>query len=157
MATLYPSVLDRRDPTPDNRLVLGKDAKIELIKSVPLFEDCSRRELREIAATADEVVVPAGYVLTKEGASGKELIVIVEGAAEVRRRGRKINDLGAGDFLGEIALISGAARTATVRTTQPTHALVLTGRAFRGLIKRIPSMQIKVLEALARRLPSEFD
>ena len=112
--------------------MLGKDAKMELIRSVPLFEDCSRKELREIAAAADEVVVPAGYVLTKEGASGKELVVIVEGAAEVRRRGRKINELGSGDFLGEIALISGSPRTATVRTTQPTHALVLTGQAFRA-------------------------
>ena len=136
--------------------MLGKDAKMDLIRAVPLFEDCSRRELREIAAVADEVVVPAGYVLTKEGASGKELVVIVEGSADVRRRGRKINDLGSGDFLGEIALISGAPRTATVRTTQPTHALVLSGQAFRGLVKRIPSMQIKVLEALARRLPTDI-
>ena len=104
MTTLYPGVLDQRDRTPDNRLMLGKDAKMELIRSVPLFEDCSRKELREIAAAVDEVVVPAGYVLTKEGASGKELVVIVEGAAEVRRRGRKINELGSGDFLGEIAL-----------------------------------------------------
>jgi CRP-like cAMP-binding protein len=137
--------------------MLGKDTKMELIRSVPLFEDCSRRELREIAAVADEVVVPAGYYLTKEGATGKELVVIVEGAAEVRRRGRKINELVSGDFLGEIALISGAARTATVRTTQPTHALVITGQAFRGLIRRIPSMQMKVLEALARRLPADLD
>jgi CRP-like cAMP-binding protein len=157
MTTLYPGVLDQRDRTPDNRLMLGKDAKMDLICSVPLFEDCSRKELREIAAAADEVVVPAGYVLTKEGASGKELVVIVEGAAEVRRRGRKINELGSGDFLGEIALISGSPRTATVRTTQPTHALVLTGQAFRRLVKSIPSMQIKVLEALARRLPSDLD
>jgi hypothetical protein len=103
MRTLYPGVLDPRDRTPDNRLMLGKDAKMELIRSVPLFEDCSRKELREIAAAADEVVVPADYVLTKEGATGKELVVIVEGAADVRRRGRKINELGSGDFLGEIA------------------------------------------------------
>ncbi|HEY8315441.1 MAG TPA: cyclic nucleotide-binding domain-containing protein [Gaiellaceae bacterium] len=136
--------------------MLGKDAKLDLIRSVPLFEDCSRRELREIEAAVDEVVVPAGYTFTKEGASGKELIVIVEGAAEVRRKGRKINELGAGDFLGEIALISGAPRTATVRTTQPTHALVLTGQAFRRLVRQIPSMQMKVLEALARRLPADL-
>jgi CRP-like cAMP-binding protein len=157
MTTLYPGVLDQRDRTPDNRLMLSKDAKMDLIRSVPLFEDCSRKELREIAAVADEVVVPAGYVLTKEGAAGKELVVIVEGAAEVRRRGRKINELGSGDFLGEIALISGSPRTATVRTTQPTHALVLTGQAFRRLVKTIPSMQLKVLEALVRRLPSDLD
>ena len=136
--------------------MLGKDAKMELIRSVPLFEDCSRKELREIAAAADEVVVPAGYVLTKEGATGKELVVIVEGAAEVRRRGRKINELGSGDFLGEIALITGVPRTATVTTTAPARMLVITARDFKSLLRRTPSIQLKILEALAARLPGEY-
>jgi len=135
--------------------MLARDSKVELIQAVPLFADCSRRELRAIAAAVDEVVVPAGYTLTKEGSTGKELIVIVEGAAEVRRRGRKINELGSGDFLGEIALVSGVPRTATVRTTTPTHALVLTAQAFRSLMRSTPSMQPKILEALARRLPDD--
>ena len=148
-------MLDQRDRTPDNRLMLGKDAKMDLIRSVPLFEDCSRKELREIAAAVDEVVVPAGYVLTKEGASGKELVVIVEGAAEVRRRGRKINELGSGDFLGEIALISGAARTATVTTTSEARILVLNDRGFRRLTKEIPSLQASVLKALSERLQAD--
>jgi len=137
--------------------MLAKDTKVALIAAVPLFADCSRRELRELAETADEVVVPAGYVLTKEGAFGREFVIIVDGAAEVVRRGRKINTLRSGDFLGEIALISRGPRTATVRTTVPTHALVITASAFRGLLRRIPSIQIKVLQALAERLPPEFD
>ena len=136
--------------------MLRKDAKIELIKRVPLFEDCSKAELRQIAETADEVDVPAGALLTKEGASGKEFVVIIDGAAEVRRRGRKINELGSGDFLGEIALISGAPRTATVKTTEPTRALVLTAQAFRSLMRRVPSIQLKVLAALARRIPDDL-
>jgi CRP/FNR family transcriptional regulator, cyclic AMP receptor protein len=136
--------------------MLRKDAKVELIGHAPLFADCSKRELREIASVADEVVLPAGTTLTKEGASGREFVVIVEGAADVRRRGRKINSLGSGDFLGEIALIAGTPRTATVKTTQQTHALVLTAPAFRSLVRRVPSIQVKVLEALARRLPDEF-
>lgn len=137
--------------------MLAKDTKVALIAAVPLFSDCSRRELRELAETADEVVVPAGYLLTKEGASGREFVIIVDGAAEVLRRGRKINTLRSGDFLGEIALISRGPRTATVRTTVPTHALVITASAFRGLLRRIPSIQLKVLQALAERLPPEFD
>ena len=137
--------------------MLGRDAKVDLLRTVPLFADCSRRELREIAATADEVVVPAGTALTREGASGKELVVIVDGAADVIRRGRRVNRVGSGDFIGEIAIVSGAPRTATVRTTVPTHALVLTARDFRTLLRRVPSIQLKVLDALARRLPDEFD
>ena len=136
--------------------MLAKDRKVELLASVPLFAECSRRELRQIAEAADEVVVPAGTVLTKEGSSGREFIVIVDGAAEVRRRGRKVNELGSGDFLGEIALVSRGPRTATVRTTQPAHALVITAPSFRSLLRRTPSMQWKVLEALAERLPPEF-
>jgi CRP/FNR family cyclic AMP-dependent transcriptional regulator len=135
--------------------VLKKDAKVELLSRVPLFAECSRRELREIAEAIDEVVVPAGYDLTKEGAAGREFVVIVEGAAEVRRRGQKVNELGDGDFLGEIALVSRGPRTATVRTTQPTHALVLTAPAFRSLLRRTPSMQWKVMQALAERLPPD--
>jgi CRP-like cAMP-binding protein len=140
----------------ENPGMLAKERKVELLASVPLFAECSRRELREIADAADEIVVPAGTLLTKEGSSGREFVVIIDGAAEVRRRGRKINELGAGDFLGEIALVSRGPRTATVRTTHPTHALVLTAPKVRTLLRRTPSMQWKVLDALAERLPPEF-
>ena len=132
---------------------LGHDAKTDLLKRVPLFSDCSKRELREISQHADEVTLPAGYELTREGASGRELVVIVEGAADVRRKGRKINTVSAGDFVGEIALITDVPRTATVTTTEETHALVLSRQDFRGLMKRVPSIQLKALEALASRLP----
>ena len=133
--------------------MLGRDAKISLLKGVPLFADCSKRELQEISRVADEVEVPAEYALTTEGAAGQELVVIVDGAADVRRGGRKINTVSSGDFVGEIALVTDVPRTATVRTTQPTHALVLPRRDFRALLKRVPSIQLKVLEALAGRLP----
>ena len=132
--------------------MLAREAKIELLKRVPLFEECSRRELREIAAVADEIVVPAGTALAREGKSGRELVIIVEGAADVTKRGRKINEVGGGDFVGEIAVVTDTPRTASVKTTQPTHALVLTRRDFRTLMKRVPTIQIKVLETLARRL-----
>ena len=85
-----------------------------------------------------------------------ELVVIVDGEASVTRRGRKINTVASGDFVGEIALVSDTPRTATVRTTTPTNALVLTRRDFRTLMKRVPSIQLKVLDALARRLPDQL-
>jgi len=135
--------------------MLRKDAKIELIRRVPLFENCSKQELREVAGVADEVDLPAGTTLTKEGSTGREFVVIVDGFADVRRKGRRVNTLGKGDFLGEIALVSGLPRTATVETTTPTRVLVLTDRAFRELLQRVPSMQFKILQALARRLPQK--
>jgi CRP-like cAMP-binding protein len=135
--------------------VLRKDAKLELLKSVPLFAKCSKRELALIASVADEVDLPEGKDLTREGASGREFVVIVEGAADVRRKGRRINQLGDGDFLGEIALLAGTPRTATVTTTTPVRALVLTGPAFKSLLRRTPAIQLKVLEALAERLPAD--
>lgn len=136
--------------------MLRKNAKLELIKRVPLFAGCSRRELEEIASIADEIHLPEGRTLTKEGATGREFLVLVEGTADVRRNGRRINTLGAGDFLGEIALVTGTPRTATVTTTSPARMLVVTARDFRSLLRRLPSMQLKVLEALAARLPDEY-
>jgi ATP-binding cassette subfamily B protein len=136
--------------------MLRKDAKIELLKRVPLFESCSKTELAKIAAVADEVSLPADRDLTKEGEPGREFVILVEGAAEVRRKGKVINQLSDGDFLGEIALVAAVPRTATVTTTWPSRILLLTDRSFRSLLRETPSLQTKVLSALASRLPPEF-
>jgi CRP/FNR family transcriptional regulator, cyclic AMP receptor protein len=135
--------------------VLRKDVKIQMISRVPLFAGCSKNELRQVASLADEIDLPAGMQLTKEGSSGKEFVVIVEGGADVHRRGQKLRSLGSGDFLGEIALVTGAPRTATVTTTTATRALVIAAPSFRTLLRNTPSMQLKVLDALASRLPPE--
>jgi CRP-like cAMP-binding protein len=134
---------------------LRKSVKIELIKRVPLFSRCTKTELAAIAGEADELVLPEGRTLSRQGATGREFVVIVEGSAEVRKNGRKINQLGAGDFLGEIALISGAARTATVTTTSETRILLLNDRGFRRLTKEIPSLHASVLKALSERLQAD--
>jgi CRP-like cAMP-binding protein len=134
---------------------LRKNAKIDLIKSVPLFSSCSKKELEAIASQADELTLPAGKTLTKQGDRGREFMVIVDGSAEVRKNGRKVNTLGSGDFLGEIALISGGPRTATVTTTSESDLLVLTDRAFRQLTKQMPSIHASVLKALSERLQAD--
>lgn len=131
---------------------LRKNAKIELIARVPLFGRCTKKELGAIAGRADELTLPEGRVLVRQGERGREFVVIVDGSAVVRRNGRKINELGRGDFLGEIALLSGAARTATVTTTSPTRVLVLTDRAFKGVMTELPSVQTRLLAALSARL-----
>jgi CRP-like cAMP-binding protein len=135
--------------------VLRKNAKVELMRRVPLFAQCSQRELGEIASLADELSLPAGRKLAAEGAIGHEFVVLVEGAAEVKRGGRVVNRLAAGDFLGEIALVTGRKRTATVTTTEPSRLLVLTAPAFRTLLRDLPGLQLKVLDTLAARLPEE--
>jgi CRP-like cAMP-binding protein len=135
--------------------MLRKNAKIELLKRVPLFERCSQRELAQIAALADELDLPAARSLTREGAGGSEFLVLVEGEADVVRKGRVVNELGPGDFIGEIALVSGKPRTATVRTRGPARILVLTASGFRALMHDIPAIQDKVLAAITARLPDD--
>jgi CRP/FNR family transcriptional regulator, cyclic AMP receptor protein len=137
--------------------VLRKNAKIELLKRVPLFAGCSKRELGEIASVADELDLPSARDLTKEGSSGREFVVIVEGEADVLRKGRLVAGLGPGDFVGEIALVTGQPRTATVRTRGPARVLVLTTSGFRTLMRDVPSIQAKVLTALAQRVTPDYD
>ncbi len=133
-------------------MALGRNAKIDLIRTVPLFARCSRAEVAEVATIADEIEVPADKELMREGDRGREFFVLLDGGAVVRRGGRKVNVLGPGDFFGEIALISRSARTATVTTTQPSRLLVITDASFRSLLDHSPRIQIRVLEALADRL-----
>jgi CRP/FNR family transcriptional regulator, cyclic AMP receptor protein len=131
---------------------LHKNAKVDLLKAVPLFGRCSKKELAEIATIADEIDLPEGKQLTKEGSRGSEFFILLEGNADVRRKKRKVKTLGPGDFLGEIALVTKVPRTATVTTSSPVRALVVSEQNFRRLLERSPDVQIKVLEALAERV-----
>ena len=131
---------------------LGHNSKIDLIKRVPLFSAASKAELEEIASIADEIDLPEGKAVIKEGDTGREFIVLIEGTASVERGGRKLASLGPGDFAGEIALIAKLPRTATITTTSPVRALVITDRDFRQLLDHSPQIQIGVLNALAARL-----
>jgi CRP-like cAMP-binding protein len=131
---------------------LTKNSKVAAIAGVPLFARCSKSELARIAQLADELDLPAGKVLTREGERGREFFVLLDGEADVRRQGHRISTLRAGDFLGEIALVTDTPRTATVTTTAPSRALVVTDRAFRALMRESPEIQGKVLEAVAARL-----
>jgi CRP/FNR family cyclic AMP-dependent transcriptional regulator len=132
--------------------VLRRNEKVELIKKVPLFAGCSKGELEEIAHIADEIDLSEGKEMTREGSRGREFFVLLEGSADVSKDGTSINTLGAGDFFGEIALVSDSPRTATVTATSPVRALVITDRSFRRLLDEQPEIQRKVLMALAERL-----
>jgi CRP-like cAMP-binding protein len=134
---------------------LHKDTKIDLLKAVPLFAGCSKAELQRIASLADELDLGESATLIREGERGREFIVVVEGSVDVTRKGKKIRELGAGDFIGEIALVSDVPRTATVTATSPVRLLVVTDRAFRGLVEQMPSIATKVLQSLGERLHAD--
>ena len=137
-------------------LRVTQDTKIQCLKRAPLFAEMSKRELVEVARLADDLHVEAGDVLAREGEIGHEFFVVVEGEVEVRRNGRLVRKLTAGDFFGEIALVADVPRTATVTAPGAVRVLVMTARDFRTLMKELPSLQPKVIYALAMRLPPEF-
>jgi CRP-like cAMP-binding protein len=135
--------------------VLRKDAKIELLKGVPLFARCNKKQLAAIAQLSDLVGVPAGTELIRQGNVGQEFMILVEGSGVVSRNGRRINTIGPGDFVGETALLTGAPRNATVKVTSPATLLALTRGAFWDLLDRSPDIQKSVLQAVADRLPPQ--
>jgi CRP-like cAMP-binding protein len=131
---------------------LRRDAKIELLKKVPLFAGCSGSELRKIAAIADEVDLRKGTVLTRQGRAGHEFFVLIDGTVRVQKGARKVADLGPGDWLGEVALLTKAPRTATATATSAVRSLVIVDRDFRKLVSEVPSIAMKVLTCVAERL-----
>jgi CRP/FNR family transcriptional regulator, cyclic AMP receptor protein len=132
-----------------------RDARLELLKGVPLFARCSKAELRQIAMLADVLDLDEGRTLIREGERAQEFFVVVDGSLRATRKGRKVSDLGAGDFVGEIALVADLPRTATVTTSSSVRLLVLTARGFRDLLVDSPSIAPKILQSLGERLHSD--
>ena len=133
-------------------MALRRDAKIELLKRIPLFSGCSKSELRALASSADELDLRDGTVLTREGRPGREFFVLISGTAQVTKDGKEIAQLGAGQWFGEIALLTNAARTATVTATSALDVLVITDRRFRTLVETMPSIALKILSTVGDRL-----
>jgi CRP-like cAMP-binding protein len=131
------------------------DEKFELIRSVPIFAYCDEDEVEALAKAADLVEVPAGMELVTQGKHTNEFVVIAQGAADVSRDGKVIDKMGSGQFFGEVALLTGAPRNATVTATAPSTLLVLSDRAFHQVAEHLPGVQMSVLKALADRLHTE--
>lgn len=128
-----------------------QDAKVVRLQQSPLFEGLSRKQLARLAQLSDDLDLPAGAVLCKEGSRGQEFFVIVDGEAEVTKRGRRIATLGPGDFFGEIALLERVNRTATVTAVTPLRFFVISNRAFDAVLDTDPTIERKLLRTLARR------
>jgi CRP-like cAMP-binding protein len=125
---------------------------LRYFKRVPLFGDLSRQGLRRVVQAASEIDEPAGTVLVREGDLGRELFVLVSGSARVSRKGRRLAEMGPGDFFGELAFLSHAERTATVTATSDSRLLILGPRELEVLISREPRIGIKMLSVVAKRL-----
>ena len=134
---------------------LHRNAKADLLRRVPLFAGLSKRELEQLGGIADELDLGEGRTLIKQGDRGREFFTLVEGEATVVQGGKTLRTLRDGDFFGEIALVTDVPRTSTVTTSTPVRLLVLTKRDFQRLMREQPSIQRKVLEALAQRLAPE--
>ena len=124
----------------------------DVLRGVPLFNGMTDRALDAIAGLTSEVHFGDGEALVRQGDPGKTFIVLVDGSAHVERDGRAIAELASGDFVGEISLIDGGPRTATVTATGPVRALAIEHEAFRRLFEEFGAVRYDIVTALARRV-----
>jgi CRP/FNR family cyclic AMP-dependent transcriptional regulator len=128
------------------------DQKLELLKRTPLLSGLGRKEIEEVGRLVDEIDVPAGRVLMREGDPGREFFVVVDGTVGIDRGGTRIRTMEPGDFFGEIALLDEGPRTATATADGPASLLVLGHREFHSLMDQFPAIRTSVLDALAKRI-----
>ena len=147
---------------------LRREERVELLGRLPLFENCAERDLGEIAAIMVEATRPAGSYLTRQGRDGGLMFVLVEGEAEViagdetarpgadqtdgTAAGRVIGRLRPGDVVGELSLIDGKARSASVRALSDVTVLEIVSDDFRELVDRSPGFVLSLLKALSLRV-----
>jgi CRP-like cAMP-binding protein len=125
---------------------------VKQLMKLPLFSGLSNRQLGQLAEWVDEVEVPAGKKLLDEGTFAYEFVVIESGSASVSIDGVHVNDLGAGDFFGEIALLATPRRTSSVETTAPMRAAVISGANFRAMIREFPQIEERIRGVMEERL-----
>jgi CRP/FNR family cyclic AMP-dependent transcriptional regulator len=126
--------------------------KVDLLRKVSLFSQLSKRQLNAVAKYADEVQMRKGALLAKQGVQGLEAIIIVDGRARVEADGKAITELGPGDVVGEMSVIDGKPRSATVIAQTPMSLLVLHRRDFVSLLEKVPGLPRKLLVTLCERV-----
>jgi len=134
------------------RTVARVDEFLEYYRRVPLFAACTAKDLRMVANHAERANASPGQVLVQQGQRGRELFVVVEGTARVTRNGRKVGTLGPGDAFGEIALLDGGERNATVTAETDMELLVLMRPAFVKMLDDARGFSRALLRGVARRL-----
>lgn len=134
------------------RRMASKQAKIDHLSKVPLFEGCSKKELERVARASDEIVMTPGTVIVDQGQTGREAFVVMDGTVVVKRSNRKVATLGPGDVVGELSLLDHGPRTASVICETDCTLLVIEQRHFRGVIEEVPTLAIRLLATLASRI-----
>jgi CRP/FNR family cyclic AMP-dependent transcriptional regulator len=130
----------------------SKKQHLDSLRNVPLFSACTKKELEKVAKAVDEISMTAGTLIVDQGQTGREAFVVMDGAVAVKRNGRKIATLGAGDVVGELSLLDHGPRTATAVCETDCTLLVIDQRRFLGVIDDVPSISHKLLAALASRI-----
>jgi len=131
---------------------VARDEKIRHIERVPLFEDCSLRQLRAVADVAKVVEVPERTILCRAGEPGDEFFVLVDGTAAVSLTPQRKHRLRPGEFFGEMSLLDGEPRSATVRAETDLRLLVIDRRHFWTLLREVPGLTEQLLVTLSRRV-----
>ena len=121
------------------------------LQSIALFESLPAASRGVIAQHADEIDVPEGTELVRQGEFAYEFFVIEDGAAEVLRDGKRIAELGPGDFLGEMGIVGKTVRNATVVTTSPSRVIVMTAQAFSSVARINPEVASRIQGAVEER------
>lgn len=129
-----------------------RETYLDHLSSVPLFKSCSKRDLGKIAKAGDQLTVKEGHTLVQQGDAGRECFVVIDGTATVKRGNRKVASLGAGDCIGELALLDHGPRTATVVADGDMDLFVIGSRQFASVLDEVPSLARKVMAALAGRV-----
>ncbi|HEX4837269.1 MAG TPA: cyclic nucleotide-binding domain-containing protein [Solirubrobacteraceae bacterium] len=132
------------------------DPKLSALGRVPLFARCTRKELEFIARQGDEVNVPAGKTLIRQGRPGDTFYIQLEGTSEVKVDGKRRRVMNPGDFFGEISMIDRGAGTATVTTLTDGRLYVMSHAQFRDAIKANDALMVKVLLAMGERLRADL-
>lgn len=128
---------------------MAKNDYLDHLSAVPLFSACSKKELQQIAKATDEITIPAGKEFAVQDQSAREAFIIMDGTATVKRNNRKVASVGAGTVVGELGLLDRGPRTASVIADTPITALVIGPREFSALLDDVPSLNHKMLKALA--------
>lgn len=128
------------------------DSRVAQLKAVPLFAHCTNKQIQFIVTQVEDMDFPTGRVLCREGQSGGDFFILLAGSADVSRKGKRITRMMPGDFFGEIAVVDGGLRTATVTTSAPSRCLVLGPRQFQNVLHQNVDIALGVMKALSLRV-----